>query len=276
MKTTLFCITLAIVFAFSYVLLSNEKEVWMTPLDKAFIEAQENPGREADFYNLFLNSDLFIPTHDIPKDRKEIRLEKGETISPIIIESQEVQFLMLFNTEERLSAWAKREIGFVRIPGHAVVEMADPSIHWALNVGTEYFKEFVPEEIEWLKSSLEQSKAKEIILERETEVLIGVSTKIPEGLVDSFKRTAARNKEVREAFIAQVYYVKEGEKLHLALVLRLNQASKSVRDAIRDDFVVASRGYFEEGDYIDIHIDDGNGISYEITQAVSPFYKRDK
>lgn len=248
----------------------------MTPLDKAFIEATENPDRESDFYNLFLNSDLFIPTYDIPRERREIRLGKEETISPIVIESNGVQFLMLFDTEERLSAWAKREIGFVRMPGHAIVEMVDPSIHWALNFGTEYFKEFTPEEIEWLKSSLEQSKAKEIILERETEVLIGVPAKIPEGLVDSFKRTAARNKEVREAFIAQVYYVKEGEKPHLALVLRLDQASKSVHDTIRDDFVVASRGYFAEGDYIDIHIDDGNGISYEITQAVSPFYKRVK
>ncbi|MGH7799473.1 MAG: hypothetical protein ACREOW_02455 [Thermodesulfobacteriota bacterium] len=56
----------------------------MTSLDKAFVEAQKNPDLEVDFYNQFLNSDLFIPTHDIPKETKERRLEKGEKLSPII------------------------------------------------------------------------------------------------------------------------------------------------------------------------------------------------
>jgi hypothetical protein len=183
---------------------------------------------------------------------------------------------MLFDTEERLTMWANREIGFVRMPGHAIVEMMDSSTHWALNVGTEYFKEFTPDEIKWLKSSLEKSKTKEITLKEETEVFIGEPAKIPDGLIDSFKKVAARNNEVIEAYLAQFYYVREGEEPHLALVLRLDSVSKSVVDAIRNDFAIASRGYLGEGEYIDIHIDDGTVTPNEIIKTVGPFYTRKK
>ena len=43
-----------------------------------------------------------------------------------------------------------------------------------------------------------------------------------------------------------------------------------------DKALVAFRGFLEEGDCIDIHIDDGEGVSYEITQAIKPFYVRRK
>jgi SseB protein C-terminal domain/SseB protein N-terminal domain len=183
---------------------------------------------------------------------------------------------MLFDTKERLSKWAKREIGFVRMPGNAIVEMMDSSTHWALNVGTEYYKEFTPDEIKWLKSSLEESKTKEIILKEETKVFIGEPAKIPDGLIDSFKKAAVRNEEVRETYLAQVYYVREGEQPHLALVLRLDPVSKSVVGEIRNDFAIASRGYLGEGEYIDIHIDDGTVTPNEIIKTVGPFYTRKK
>lgn len=176
----------------------------------------------------------------------------------------------------RLSAWAQREIGFVAIPGHAVVEMVNSDLHWALNAGTEYTKIFVPDEIKWLKESVEGSKGKETVLDAGTQILIGAPANIPPGLVDSLKANLTRNIEVKEAYLGQVYYGKEGEKPHLALVLRLDTSSEVILDAIRKDLSMSIRGLLDENEYIDFHLDDGGTVSTEVIRAVEPFYIRKK
>jgi hypothetical protein len=37
--------------------------------------------------------------------------------------------------------------------------MSEPPLHWALNVGTECSKTFVPEEISWLRDIVEKCNA---------------------------------------------------------------------------------------------------------------------
>ena len=108
----------------------------MTELDLALETAEKNPEKQAEYYNLFLNSEIFIPTHDAPTEDQCRRASEGETIRPVIVESEGKSYLMLFDLRERLGAWAKREIGFAAILGHVIVKMMNQDIHWALNVGT--------------------------------------------------------------------------------------------------------------------------------------------
>jgi len=61
---------------------------------------------------------------------------------------------MLFDTEERLSAWAQQPTDFVVLAGFKLAELSTPELHWAVNLGGGYAKEFVPEEISWLKSAI--------------------------------------------------------------------------------------------------------------------------
>ena len=138
----------------------------MTQLDKAFVSATKNQDSQSDFYNLFLNTDIFIPTYDMPQNESQKRAGVNESIKPIIVDSEGISYLMLFDTKDKLSTWAQREVGFVALPGHAVVEMMGSDLHWALNAGTEYTKIFVPEEIKWLKESVENSKGEETILSK--------------------------------------------------------------------------------------------------------------
>ena len=116
--------------------MANQKQ--MTALDKALEAATKNPEKQSEYYNLFLNSEIFVPTHDLPSKESRHRVGEGETIRPIIIESEGKKYLMLFDTKERLSSWAKREVGFAVIRGHVVVEMMSADIQWALNVGTDH------------------------------------------------------------------------------------------------------------------------------------------
>ena len=245
---------------------------YMSPLDSAYAAAMKNADEQSIFYNAFFNAELYIPTHKIPEAEQQRRAGDNESISPIFVESEGVQYLMLFDSKERLSSWAQREVGFVAMPGHAIVEMMNTDIHWALNVGTEHMKTFAPDEIQWLKETVAKSKGQQTKVSKGTNVLIGAPAIIPEGLVESLSKNLSRNSEVKRAFLGQVHYETQGEKPHLALVLEVNELPRSTIDAIRKDLASATKGFLGESEYIDIMFKNESGMASEITKIVDPFH----
>ena len=244
-----------------------------TPLDRALAAAMESPESQPAYYDVFLRSDLFVPTVDMPEGEEQRRAAEGETFSPVVIESDGKLFLILFDTVERLQAWAQREIGFVRLPAHALVESVDPQLHWALNVGTEHHKQFVPEELAWLRRRIAGTRATPMTLDRDTKVLIGSPSEVPDGLLEALTVVLRRNPEVREAHLAAVGY--EGEtRAHLAFVGTL-EADTDVEEAIRRDVVLACGGLLGEGQTLDIFLDD-SGVAQTARQTVEPFYTRER
>lgn len=136
----------------------------MTDIDKAleiFQQDAENPKNQAQFYDLFLNTVFFIPTHP-PEELSEEAAQSPEAGPvPLILESDGNDYLALFDTEERLTEWAQKKVGFVQVPGHVVARVSQPPLHWILNLGADYSKQFVPDEIAWLRQVVEQHNAAE-------------------------------------------------------------------------------------------------------------------
>jgi hypothetical protein len=134
----------------------------MTELDQAleaFQQDVDDTKNQSLFFDLFLNSHFFIPTTDsseLPGGAESV--EPGHAV-PLIIEAEGNDYLMLFDREERLRDWAQAEVSFVVVAGHVVAEMSEPPLHWALNVGTDFTKVFVPAEITWLREIVEQCNA---------------------------------------------------------------------------------------------------------------------
>lgn len=136
----------------------------MTELDKAmaaFRADGADDSSQSAYYSTFLNTTFCVPTLS-EEQAREFAPEAaaaGESL-PLVIEADGNQFLMLFDTLERMHAWTQAEVPYVEIPGHMLASTSRPPLHWALNVGTEYVKSFVPDEIAWLKEVVEQSEAK--------------------------------------------------------------------------------------------------------------------
>ena len=135
----------------------------MTAIDQALETLRANPDdrkAQTGFYDLFLNSSFFIPTTDemISTDDKSAR-EKIEV--PLIIESEGTDYLVFFDQQQRLNDWAEQEVPCLQLPGHVLAEMTPAELHWAMNVGTAYNKQFAPDEIAWLKDVVERCKAEE-------------------------------------------------------------------------------------------------------------------
>ena len=93
-------------------------------------------------------------------------------------------------------------------------------------------------------------------------------------MVEALRKTLVQNPEVIEAYLAQVLYVQEGEKPHLALVLRIDASQASTAEAIRKELATASRAFLNENEFIDIFVDEGGGIAVDVIKAVRPFYVR--
>lgn len=123
-----------------------------TDLDKALEAAEKDEARAQEFYELFLNTEIFIPLAERPEG------EEPTSIKPLLAGTGEDCRLMLFDSEARLNAWAGQEMDYAAMQGYELVELMDGEIPWVLNGGTEHPKEFDSEEILWLKASMEEVK----------------------------------------------------------------------------------------------------------------------
>lgn len=128
----------------------------MEKIDEALVTLRQNMGdgkKQSQFYDLFLNSSFFVP---ILKDNNEQKESEG--VLPLITEADGKDYLMVFSTLERLQAW-DATAQYIEVPGHLLALGTTPPLHWALNVGTDYSKEFHPEEITWLRDAVERCNA---------------------------------------------------------------------------------------------------------------------
>jgi len=105
-------------------------------------------------------AESIVPTVDEMID-KEDKSGKEKVEVPLIIVSDETDYLVFFDTTERLFDWAEKEVPFLQLPGHVLAEMTTDELHWAMNIGTDYNKQFAPDEIAWLKDVVERCKVEE-------------------------------------------------------------------------------------------------------------------
>lgn len=244
----------------------SENDTPASDLDAALAAAQDSPDRRADFYELFLRSELWVPTHEGDGEDQGIR--------PLLVESEGTAFLLLFDSAERLQAWAQQEVDAVRIQGAALAQGVDPRIHWLLNPGTERAKEFVPEEIAFLQQSLEERKMESREVPAGTEVRVSTAQKVPEGLEESLREVLSASPAVRDAYLAQVHYELEGETPHLALAASLDAAGEDAQKRLHFEIATAARRHLGQGEEIEIHLEEGD-LSRKIIQVAEPFYQRD-
>jgi hypothetical protein len=143
-------------------LTTTETTEELKELDAALKELRldmDNAKSQSIFYDLFLNTSFFVPTLDEEEFKVDAdSLQEGQVL-PLVIESDGNDYLMLFDSKKRMQTWAEADVQWVDVPGHVLAATTMPPLHWALNVGTEYSKQFLPDEIAWLKEVVERCSA---------------------------------------------------------------------------------------------------------------------
>lgn len=123
----------------------------MTELDQVISEAYQSQGKQEDVnkvYLTFLRSSLFIPV------KKEYEATHDEPFSPLFSKMNEHFFLMAFDTLDRLTRWAGdkfSDMNYVELSGIDFILGIGEQVFLGLNFGTEFYKEFSPDEVKHLK-----------------------------------------------------------------------------------------------------------------------------
>ncbi len=121
----------------------------MNQLDEALKAYIEDENQQEAYYKLFLKTDFYVPLAN-QGSAEDIAKQGG--VAPMILESDEKYYMMLFDSPERLVAWAKKDnVPHAIFSGAAIAQFSPESLHWAVNMASEYAKEMVPDEIAFIK-----------------------------------------------------------------------------------------------------------------------------
>ncbi len=242
----------------------------LSRLDQAYALALENSAKEPAYYNLFLNTELFIPVHSYDKDESP---KTGVTFDPILMKTDGVLVLMLFDSLERLRAWGHEDMAYVSMTGRAVVEAVGADIHWALNVGTNHRKIFVPKELKWLETLVSESLVTEQVLPKGSKVYISSPDNASPDLINAITTTLIEFPEVQTAYLALVSYETESSKPNLMLAVDSPNLSNSRKDELNTAITHAIIGLFAGNKYLDMVYISNSGTGHEISNSVDPFYE---
>jgi len=121
----------------------------MTALDNALEKYIDDPNQQSQYYELVLKTDFYIPIVD---DGDATPVEQRENVTPLVLKSDDKPYILLFDTEERVNSWSKEPVQYMILAGYEMVKHTPAGLHWAVNIGSERAKEFVPDEIAYLKT----------------------------------------------------------------------------------------------------------------------------
>ena len=237
-----------------------------TALDLALIESEKGEVQAQAFYDAFYNSRLYIPTTE-----PEAGAEEGSvTLLVADIDGQGV--VPVFDSIERLTGWAEREMPFTVLAGHALIEHLDPELQIALNAGYARFKLFVGEELSWLREQLARS-VQALDGEEIGEEPTITRAEAPADLIAALTPALARNAFVAAAFVVAV----ENNGPDLArwlLILDVGDASEAVFAEIARDIGVAAQSALGAGAVMDvIAFNPLEGPGLELLRlGIEPFY----
>lgn len=166
--------------------------------------APEDDAARLRFYERLADSEMFLLLASEP--------EGDDDITPEVIEAEGTQFVLVFDREERLSAFAERVASYAAVSGRGLAEMLNgQGIGMAVNLGAPSSILIPPTAIGWLVDTL--ANAPETAEARPVE--FNAPTGLPEVLVQGLDRKLATAGGFAEAaFLVAVTY-DTGAKGHL-------------------------------------------------------------
>lgn len=122
----------------------------MTPYDRAHAAMEADPENEAArlaVYDRLADAELFLLLEEEPED---------EDIRPQLFETEEGDFVLAFDTEERLAAFVGSPAPYAALPGRVIAQnLVGEEVGLGINLGVaESAMLLPPEALEWLTHTL--------------------------------------------------------------------------------------------------------------------------
>lgn len=240
-----------------------------TPLDSAFSKMSSDPESDLlrlQFYERFAEAELFLV---LCEDAKE------DTAKPLILDMNNEQFALVFDTEDRLAEFAEKPTPYLTLSGRRIArQLAGQNIGIGLNLGDAPSSTMISSEtIDWLNENLSNDVS-------ETQArpkIFSAPKNIPENLLTAIDaKLSNMSGVISAAYLAEVTYENNSKGSILAILDAPNYAQTGITEAIAEalqfsgvDAATLDVTFLSSGDSVVRHLD-SVAIKFEIPELILP------
>jgi hypothetical protein len=173
-------------------------------IERRLIEAATNPDARAGFQRALLNAQLYAATPTAPAVDGVWTASAGDTVQLLNVEGPEGgQVAAVFTAQERIVEVFGMGAGFVAARGEDLLSMLVPQGAW-LNPGFPY-------SVYWTGDQLSALLGRPVprVMQRATQVMLGVPQSPPTALVEDLKAALAGDERIVEAWFALAHWPEE-------------------------------------------------------------------
>ena len=240
------------------------------------------PAWRPAFYQTLLESTVFVlgdAGQDDAEKQGSVAITAGSELNILHWEKQDgssiIPFFSSVNVLEKASAGeSPDEQAFVALPARVLFEMTQGE-ELFLNPKSEYGKEFYPDEVTRLLSHGGLNVPSELVLDKESQLLIGQPEEYPSAMIDALTTLFTQKKPVRRAFMALIHDKAVDDQPNLLIGVEADGDEQEIDALIREAGNVASETSPDDRP-VDFCIvsEKERGISHYLISHTQPFYQR--
>lgn len=240
-------------------------------LERLLIQAHRSPASRPAFYQELLRSNVFVIRTGPPPATTRSRVAgEGETLSVHSWQADGRTVIPIFSSLPRLQAFVTEEVGYVALNAEEFLRMTLGSV-LLLNPGTEYEKEFTPQEAAALLEGAVETRPQAVAIPEGADVILGQPKNYPHELADALGRCFRTQKRVKRAYLAQILVIGRDEKPHILIGLEVSGDWEQVVAAA----VAAIHGVHIPDSPVDfLPITGRGGTEDYFLERCKPFYQR--
>ncbi|CAM3691070.1 MULTISPECIES: enhanced serine sensitivity protein SseB [Rahnella] len=240
------------------------------------------PAWRPAFYQTLLESTVFVlgdAGQDDAEKQGSVAITAGSELNILHWEKQDgssiIPFFSSVEVLEKASAGeSPDEQAFVALPARVLFEMTQGE-ELFLNPKSEYGKEFYPSEVTLLLSNGGLNAPSELVLDKESQLLIGQPEEYPSAMIDALTTLFTQKKPVRRAFMALIHDKAVDDQPNLLIGVEADGDEQEIDALIREAGNVASETSPDDRP-VDFCIvsEKERGISHYLISHTQPFYQR--
>ncbi|MFT3892287.1 MAG: enhanced serine sensitivity protein SseB C-terminal domain-containing protein [Anaerolineales bacterium] len=213
--------------------------------------------------------DLFLLIDTAGAQYGSFVAKQGDTMRIKSVSMDGQYRIPIFTSERRLREFITTQESFAQLKGQDLFTMlASQATEAILNPGASYGKLFTHDEIVSLANGT-YFGPKQQVLQKETQVLIGMPAEYPAKLIETLQRYFRTNPQVKKAYYGQVHMPDSGEPPHLILSIDADGDFRQVATGL-NEVILSTVG---NGQIVDM-IQFGKGTLDDYFRQQKPFYER--
>jgi hypothetical protein len=244
-------------------------------LEQALVQAAQDPAARPRFYELLLESQLFVLVPPNTGPHGERMLQKSENVPIMSWKKGEQDMIPMFTSLSLLQQTIGKTgsaVDYLALKGKDLFGLlAAGPLSAVLNPNCPVGKEFFVEEMRDIASGKYFEPTNREVVQKERQVLLGQPAEYPHELVETLKRHLSSQPQVDAAYLAQIADSASGVPPHLIIAIQMHGDI----DPVIQRLGLISREILGPGKIVDFTVlGRGGSLDDYFLTKTQPFYQK--